>query len=151
MVRARDRKFGNTLTPHEVEEVVQETVLALWARLARYDGRSPLEAWAYGFVVRKHYKACERNRRDQHEDVVLDDLQSTREDLNIEEWESNALHRAVQALDPPDPEIIHRRHFDGNGFEGIAAELDLPLSTVKTRYYRALNKLRERLRFLRSD
>jgi RNA polymerase sigma factor (sigma-70 family) len=145
MVRGRDRRLGGNLTSHQVEEVVQETVLALWTRLDRYDGSSPLEAWAYGFVVRKHYKACRRPRRDPSATYLLELAESGEQPRIAEEAEYRALHDAVQALAPPTPEIIHLRHFDELSFEGIADQLDLPVNTVKTRYYRGLRKLRTHL------
>lgn len=148
MVRARNRRLGGRLSPHEIEEIVQETVLAMWPKLERYTGGSPIEAWAYGFVVRQHYKAYERARRGP-QGVPCTDLEAEgTQPGELDEGEHRRLHEAIQSLDDSTAEIIHRKVFDGLTFEQIAQELGESINTVKTRYYRGLRRLRERLRGL---
>ena len=49
-------------------------------------------------------------------------------------------------LRPVERRVVELRHFEGLSFEDIARELDLPASTVKDRCYRALIKMKARLR-----
>jgi RNA polymerase sigma-70 factor (ECF subfamily) len=52
---------------------------------------------------------------------------------------------AVLALPDEQREVIVLKEYEGLTFQEIADVLALPVSTVKTRLYRGLDKLRERL------
>jgi RNA polymerase sigma-70 factor (ECF subfamily) len=52
---------------------------------------------------------------------------------------------AVLALDPPYRDVVLRRYFDGLEVAEIAARLDVPEATVRTRLKRAIAMLRARL------
>ena len=147
MIRARERRLGAPLTEHERDETVQETLAAMWAKLGRFRGRTSVEAWAYGFALREHYKALERRRRAprQAPDPVLfggvQEEEEPREDYR-------AVHESLQSLEPPNDEIVRLKHFEDLTFSEIGRELRLSPNTVKTRYYRAIGRLRSQLRSL---
>jgi RNA polymerase sigma factor (sigma-70 family) len=52
----------------------------------------------------------------------------------------------LQRLDPHEQEVVRLRHLEGHSFEQIARQQGLPPSTVKDRCYRALVKLKGRLK-----
>ena len=64
---------------------------------------------------------------------------SSRSDL------SRAVAAAVAALPEEQREVIVLKEYQGLTFPEIAETLDVPLSTVKTRLYRGLGQLRQRL------
>ena len=45
-------------------------------------------------------------------------------------------------LGPPGSDIVRLKHFEDESFSDIARRLEMPLGSVKTHYYRALEKLR---------
>lgn len=145
MVRLRERRLALHLSDDERVETVQEIVAALWSKLFRYRGGSPLEAWAYGFVVRQHYKVLERRARSRSESARLD-LEPAPEVHSLHEDERRWIHRVVEDLGHPDSAIIRMRHFDELPFAEIAGILGLPTNTAKTRYYRAVRRLQILLR-----
>ena len=49
------------------------------------------------------------------------------------------------ALPDDQREVIVLKEYEGLTFQEIAEVLDLPVSTVKTRLYRGLDRMRERL------
>lgn len=53
------------LLPNEEDgrDVLQETCIALYRKLAEYDGSKPFLPWAYGFAYMEVLKHRERNRR----------------------------------------------------------------------------------------
>ena len=55
------------------------------------------------------------------------------------------LHRAVDALGEPDRTIVDLRHRERLDFAPIGERVGLTAVNAKSRYYRALSKLRERL------
>jgi RNA polymerase sigma-70 factor (ECF subfamily) len=143
MLRIRERRLGTVLSSEEREEIVQETVAAFWKKLAHYNGHRPIEAWVWGFAVREHLKAIERRRRAT--------LFPSEEPASTEpEPDLCASYEVVRArvadLGQPDARIVERRHFEEASFAEIGVELGMPLNTVKTRYYRALERLRVLLR-----
>ena len=58
---------------------------------------------------------------------------------------SDRVARAVAELPPDQREVIVLKEYQDLTFAEIADVLELPLSTVKTRLYRGLVQLRERL------
>src|SRR5690606_13577815 len=57
-----------------------------------------------------------------------------------------ALREELDRLPPDERAVVELRHLEEWSFERIARELALPASTVKDRCYRALTKLKARLR-----
>ena len=148
MVRARHRKLGAPLSDEELKDVVQDTLVTVLSRLESFEGRSSLETWAYGFVVRELYKGFDRLRRrprrvewsDERSAGLVDESHTARRD------DYSVVHDTIHSIGPPGSEIIRLKHFQLMTFEEIAEELEMPLGTVKTRYYRSVERLRVLLR-----
>lgn len=148
MVRARHRKLGSPLSEDELTDIVQDTLVILLTKLEGFHGRSSLETWAYGFVVRELYKGFDRSkrraRRVEWNEERTADLSDDRPEVDEEEYA--LVHDTIQSIGPPGSEIIRLKHFQLLTFEEIAEELDMPLGTVKTRYYRSVERMRGLLR-----
>jgi RNA polymerase sigma-70 factor (ECF subfamily) len=144
MLRDRHRRLGNPLTPDDLDEVEQETLTALWDKLATYAGRASLETWVYRFMVYELHKGLERRRRQRR---FLPEGESwLSECAQPEPTESGidpiALHEGLERVGSPCSDIIRMRHFDELSFEEIAERLGERTNTVKARYYRGLERLR---------
>ncbi|MEM6672992.1 MAG: sigma-70 family RNA polymerase sigma factor [Planctomycetota bacterium] len=143
MVRSLHRRFGGNLDDEDLLEVTQDVLASIWRKLDRFEGRSKLETWAYGFASRQVLKGLERARKgprrvDWNEEEAAD-LQAP---VAPAPDEYRAVHEHVEALGPPGSEIIRMKHFEELTFEQIGGRLDMPTNTVKTRYYRGLDRLR---------
>ena len=90
--------------------------------------------WVYRIVVNE---ACSflRNRK---ESADVEEIQAASEDI----YENIDLKRAIENLDPKDRAIVVLRFFEDRQLEEIAKILDENLSTVKSRLYRVMKKLR---------
>lgn len=142
MLRIKNAKLGCPLGTHELEDATQNALMAILEKLDGYDGRVPLLRWAYGFGAIEVFRAMERRarrREQEHKSDVV--IEPRRNDADGER-----LATALASLDADDRAVIERRHFTEQPFDRIAAELALPLSTVKSRYYRGLQRLRDKLR-----
>ena len=53
--------------------------------------------------------------------------------------------RYMETLPSETQLILRLRIFGEQAFDDIAQQLDLPVSTVKTRYYRAIEKIRKEM------
>lgn len=146
MLRHQDARLGRPLNETELEDVLRDTVAALWAKLATFEGRASLETWMYRFAALELLKAVQRKCRAPQSledpwsapDPAPDEALAAERDIDRAE-----LEQALAALTAGAAEVIRMRHFDELVFEEIAARVQLPLNTVKARYYRGLARLKE--------
>ena len=152
-------------------EVVQETFLALWNQAERFDaGRGSLVSW---LVTIARNRAIDRLRAAGRHDraaAFSSFGHAERDDLSIAEWltssgeligsagpeptpevaltsreDRSSIEAAVADLDPMERTVIVLAYGSGLSQSEIAARLDWPIGTVKTRTRRALRRLRDRL------
>jgi RNA polymerase sigma-70 factor (ECF subfamily) len=147
MLAGRNAQLGRPLSEHELEDLLQETLLALWQKLDEYDGRVRLESWAFGFAL---LQLLDRLRRlDRFEGLLA---RAPAPDPSVVDAapahadELERVHRALAMLERVDADVVRSKHFDELSFEEIAARFGEPTSTIKTRYYRAVARLRFQLR-----
>ena len=146
--------MGYGLAPEQLEDVVQQVYMAVWPRLGDYAGSAALESWVYGFC--RNCLRAEARRRAMNAKVVsfvgddLDRGQQTDDpaphDAVARAEGVDAVREELENLKPVEREVVRLRHLEGWSFEQIARHQDLPASTVKDRCYRALMKLKGRLR-----
>ncbi len=147
MVRESHRRMGGSLDDHEIDDVVQETLTAIWIKLEVFEGRASLETWAYRFGRNELLKAFDRKRRN----VGRIEGHTERLDVPAPEGqepspiEPRMLHSKLDALDESSAQVIRDRHFEQRSFQQIASSRQEPVGTVKTRYYRAIDRLRDAL------
>jgi RNA polymerase sigma-70 factor (ECF subfamily) len=154
-----DRKIQGAIyrimgSEEEARDLSQEAFLKAYRGLPAFKGEARFSSWLYQIAL----NLCrDRMRRRRGRMVVsLDALEADghapvlREEATAHYLvESHDLARRVQAavLALPDDqrEVIVLKEYEGLTFQEIAGMLDLPVSTVKTRLYRGLDKMRERL------
>jgi RNA polymerase sigma-70 factor (ECF subfamily) len=143
-VRTQNLRYGRRLTREEEEDVVQNVVASLWRKLADFDGRTTLEGWAYGFVCVEVLRAYERRARRPEPTSLDEELHDTPapEDAPADSGESERLNAALARLPEPSGEVVRLKHFEDLTFEQIAERQHESVNTVKTRYYRALERLK---------
>jgi RNA polymerase sigma-70 factor (ECF subfamily) len=145
MVRFQHQRLGGTLDALELEDVVRETTLALWAKLPTFEGRSTLVTWAFRFAMLEILKALQARARrapNLEEPEERADHRDERETQALP-YDDAELHSALEALSPDAAQIIRMRHWDEQPFERIAELTGLPLNTIKARYYRGLARMKE--------
>ena len=135
----------------DVRDLCQETFLKAYRGLGSFKKEARFSSWLYQIAV----NACrDRQRRRRGRTLVsLDELDASDVRLPvasaIEVVEGRDLSRllaaAVEALPAEQREVIVLKEYEGLTFLEIADALDLPISTVKTRLYRGLGQLRQRL------
>jgi RNA polymerase sigma-70 factor (ECF subfamily) len=147
MLRERHRRFGSPLSSEDLAEVEQETLAALWSKLAEFEGRAAIETWAYRFTMHELLKGTDRQRRNRRFVASSEALLEARAAPEDEEppIEPGVLHEGLERLGPPASDVIKMRHLDELSFDEIARHCGEPVGTVKARYYRGLERLRELL------
>ena len=136
------------------EEATQEVFLNLWLKSATYNAaRGAPKAWIMSVAHHKIIDIIRSRRRaaaiaDPKEYETLDLLPSGQvptDEAAERTIEAERVRRAVTTLPPAQQEIITLAYYNGLSQSEIAARLDQPLGTVKTRARLAMQKLRVEL------
>ena len=140
----------------EANELLQEVYLEIWRKVARYDvGRGTPIAW---LITLTRSRAIDRLRtRGARGHTVTSPLDttisSTLPDLGPSPFETQAdqelrmaVGTAITSLPPAQHQAIELAYYEGLSHQEIAARLNQPLGTVKTRIKLGMSKLRESLR-----
>lgn len=138
--------LGRRVARQAVDDVVQETLLAAWTALPRFEQRShtTFDMWLYRIA---RHKAADWSRRNAHRVARETPITPVQEEQvpapdalgRIEqEAELNAL---LQTLSPDQRTIFEMHYAKGMTLAEIAITLDRNLSTVKYHFYRAQETL----------
>lgn len=137
------------------EDLFQETWLRVLERGRQYDGKSPFETWL--FAIGRHLLIDTLRRKSP---TSLDVLRDPAEGASL--WEPPAadpsayellagreqeaqVAAAVAGVPAVYREVLMLRFQEDLKLEEIAAVVDAPVSTVKSRLYRGLNALKQQL------
>jgi RNA polymerase sigma-70 factor (ECF subfamily) len=158
LLRRWDRKIQGAIyrilgSEDEARDLCQEAFLRAYRALRSFKGEARFSSWLYQIAL----NLCrDRMRRRKGKTMVsLDGLEDGTEPpivagpSALELVERNDLARAVASavasLPEEQREVIVLKEYQGLTFLEIGEVLGLPTSTVKTRLYRGLGVLRERL------
>lgn len=142
ILRAKNHQLGSPFDAEGVEEIVQETLLALWSKLPAYQGRAKLETWAYGFCTNQLWKALERRSRSARIELSNSEPAAGNDVSDGPPISAPEIEHSLERLSPETADVIRSHHFEQLSFEDIARRDRTPLNTVKARYYRGLVRLR---------
>jgi len=134
--------------PSRAADVVQSTLLNAWRSAATFDPSRDLGAWLYAIARRQAIDHYRRERRLQATDPAELDII----DLPVsfeQTWEAFQVRLALGELPVDEHEVMRLAWFEGLSHPEIAARLDVPLGTVKSRSHRAHRRLAARLAHLR--
>ncbi|WP_308813940.1 sigma-70 family RNA polymerase sigma factor [Sphingomonas sp. GV3] len=130
--------------PHLVEEVLNDTMMVVWRRLDRFDGRSRFSTWLFGIAYRQGLAALRRL-----DEPVDDERQDSVDDAAAGPGASaeaamvqRGLAEALATLSPAHRAVVELTYFQEFGYREIAEIMDCPPDTVKTRMFHARRNLR---------
>ena len=147
ILAALNRKYGRQLDEPELEDLAQDTTIAVWRKLDRYDGRAALETWVYRFCFLELMKRLRQRRSGL---ALIEDLPERADHEPLAPPVSHAsdheeVYRGLARLDPDEAAIVRLRFFEELTFEEAGARLGIPDNTAKSRFYRGIRKLKELL------
>lgn len=130
----------------DAEDVTQEVFIRAYRALDRFDLARPLRPWLleiarnqcynWGRALRRRLAALQRWGQAVPTSEANPDEQVT------QQWKADALWQAVRRLNGPDQEIVYLRCFLELSVEETAQVLNIAPGTVKSRLWRALDRLR---------
>ncbi|HIQ01871.1 MAG TPA: RNA polymerase sigma factor [Anaerolineales bacterium] len=143
--RYGDRVFRYALTLvrnlHLAEEVVQETMVAIWRGAGSFKGGSRVSTWIFGIARNQAHALLRREVRGERvpeESLTLPDPAEAVE-------RENRVLSALAKLPPDQREVVVLAFYEGLSYREIARLLGVLEGTVKSRMHFAKRKLREAL------
>lgn len=161
LVRRWERKIRGAVyrvvgSEEEARDVTQEAFLKAFRGLAGFKSEARFSSWLYQIALNLSRDKLRRRKLRDHAslDAMEEDghaspaLVSRAPDAHAQFQRDDLSRRvaaAVAALPDDQREVIVLKEYQDLTFVEIAEVLELPVSTVKTRLYRGLTLLRERL------
>lgn len=130
------------------EDLLQDTFVALLKSTGRYEARDVFRRFLFGIAY--NVLADERRRAGVQgseswgqgsQETALAALAAPTTNLT----DVLMVRRAIAGLDAIDREVLLLREFEALAYADIAAALDIPLNTVRSRLFRARMALKEKL------
>ena len=144
--------------PTEVEDVAQEAFIKAYRGLANFRGESAFYTWLYRIAIntaKNHLVAAGRRVPDQGVDAseaeqyddgaLLRDTDTPERQLITGEIE-RAVYRTIEGLPPELREAVTLREMEGLSYGEIAAVMDCPIGTVRSRIFRAREAIDQAIR-----
>lgn len=135
--------------PSQAAEVTQETFLEIWRTASRFDpDRGSAVAWILTITHRKGVdrvrsaEAASRRDTTYHRETRPVERDVTAEEATAS-LEASRVRQALETLTPTQREAVELAYFGGYTHTEVAAMLDLPLGTAKTRIRDGLIRLRD--------
>jgi RNA polymerase sigma-70 factor (ECF subfamily) len=138
-------RLGRPLSDHDLADVAQDTLVLLWRKLDAFNGSASLETWVFGIARFELMNAVRKSRRRRTSELPEPDLHEAPDEEALHPLDHEFVQRELAALDGAEAVVIRMKHFDDLTFEEIGARLGYSINTVKTRYYRGISRLLDRL------
>src|ERR1700752_1357005 len=146
--------YGMLGREEDARDATQETFLAAFRNLRGFRGEAKVSSWLHRIAVNQCITR-QRRARVRNESALDDDgdkansfaapLESSPARVTEERQRTVAVRRALNTLPIELRQVVVMKEFEELTFREIAEALDLPLSTVKSRFYTALKQLQMRL------
>jgi RNA polymerase sigma-70 factor (ECF subfamily) len=139
-------RFLSRFTPRyeNVEEIINDTFLAVWQGAKDFRHASQVSTWIIGIAYRTALKSL---RRQKHHTAAgsLDDYPEPTVDPTSETEIQDWLRHGLNQLPVEQRLTLELAYHMGHSLEEIAAITECPVGTVKARMFHAREKLRQYL------
>jgi RNA polymerase sigma-70 factor (ECF subfamily) len=134
-------------------DLAQETLIAAWKSISRYNGKCQFGTWLCSILFHKHRSVLRRSRwrtflvsltgTDQERPAELVDAAPTPDKALQLSERSRQVLGALERLPSKQRETVFLRFYAGESLEGIAAVMKCSTGTVKSRLFHGLENLRQ--------
>ena len=164
LVTKYQRKLSRLLSrfvkdPTEVEDVAQEAFIKAYRALPSFRGDSAFYTWLYriGINTAKNYLVAMSRRAPTATEFDSEDAEdfeggeqlrdiNTPENLLMSRQIADTVNQAMANLPEELRSAIQLREIEGLSYEEIAAAMNCPIGTVRSRIFRAREAISEKLR-----
>src|SRR5688572_14358348 len=149
--------YRMTGSPHDAEDVVQETFLKAYKQLGRFESRANFGTWLHRIAVNCSIDLIRsRPHREAAHDAPdleaigaaveqTDTLGASPERLMLSTEVQERIGSAMSALSAMERAAFMLRHFEGRSIEEISHTLGLKTNATKHSIFRAVRKMRSAL------
>jgi RNA polymerase sigma-70 factor, ECF subfamily len=130
------------------EDATQETFLRAWRAAASYDPGRPFTPWLFTIARRTAIDVLRRESRPTQGGHAGEQDAVVRMPGIERAYDTWQVRTALEELPPDEREVVRMSHFEEMTHREIAAALDVPVGTVKSRSHRAHRRLAGRLAHL---
>ncbi|WP_375598670.1 sigma-70 family RNA polymerase sigma factor [Devosia sp. Naph2] len=131
------------------EDLMQETMLAIWRKAGQFDPeRGQASAWIFTIARNIWIDAWRKQKRpafDPDDPALTPPAEPEAQDVLELKQSGAALHAALKTLPQEQVDLIRLSFFDEDSHSTIAARTGLPIGTVKSRIRLAFGRLRTAL------
>ena len=127
------------------EDAVQQTLVLAWRELPTLREADRFDAWLHRLLVNACYRESRRTHRWASNIRVLPLADTAEPDTSVTVMQRDQLDRGFRRLPPEQRAVFVFRHYLGLTEAEIAAHLELPLGTVKSRLHYARRSMRAAL------
>ncbi len=145
--------IGQGAAPDEAEEIAQDTMIKVWQKAKQFDpARASGQAWIFAIARNRRIDLIrQRKVRTRTADNFAHEFDAHHE--TPEQPDEHVARQGVKAvianslkqLPPQQLEVIRLSYFEGLSHREIAAVLDLPVGTVKSRIRLAFSRMKDNL------
>lgn len=138
------------IVQHDVaQDVLQDTFIKVFQNFAQFKNDSQLYTWLYRIATNEALQQLAKMKKMQKSDeeaehhmqrLVADNVDHDAEEIQI------LLQKAIQALPEKQKLVFNIRYYDELPFEEISKILDMSVSTCKTNYHYAKEKIENYIR-----
>jgi len=131
------------------EDLVSEVFFDVWRQADRFEGRSQVSTWLIAIARFKALSAMRKRTEDGLDDEQAAAIEDEADDpeVAVQKKDTGALLRqCIGRLSPEHREVIDLVYYHEKSVEEVAAIMEIPENTVKTRMFYARKKLSELLK-----
>jgi RNA polymerase sigma-70 factor (ECF subfamily) len=130
------------------EDLLQDAFLRLWKAAPTYEPAAKVSTYIFRIAHNLFLNDAARRRERTLESMEAETRSDPASDLNRREVQS-AVQRAVEALPEGEREVLLLSEYNGFKYAEIAEILGIPVGTVKSRMFSAVQRLKEALKGLK--
>src|SRR5262245_54022230 len=129
------------------EDLLQDAFLRLWKAAPSYEPSAKVSTYIFRIAHNLFLNEAARRREKALESMEAETRSDPASDLNRREIRS-AVQKAIEALPEGEREVLLLSEYNGFKYTEISEILGIPVGTVKSRMFSAVQKLKESLKGL---
>lgn len=139
-----------TLTPdhHIAEEILQDTLVAVWRSAKSYERRSGVRTWLFGIARRQAHNTLRKRALPVAETSIEEPaaVETEPEEVLLTRLRERELAKLIKDLSAPHREVLALIFFHELSYKETAQILGVPIGTVKSRLSNARQTLRKKFK-----
>ena len=154
MKQAYTIAYGFVNDHHDAEEIAQDAFVRVYESLSSFRGDAAFSTWLYRIVTNlslNRVTQIKRRREEhldgKHEDMIHESALDGSQDIDV----AGHIERALHELPTLQRAVVMLRHMNGLSTREVSQILHCSEGTVKTHLFRGLEKMRQKLEFLRAE